>query len=157
MPPTLCGKGGGNAARHWISCRHCLASEVVTGILPQGTTYYTINSIVCQQQGAGKKPLTERLIFASLETKRGAILKAHSFLTDSAHERRVRKRTCAVQCCIVLVVLDPTRPWQRTSVAPELIVLLQLLQPIVNSIPSYVERSIEPLHRPVTQFQEIFD
>ena len=52
--------------------------------------------------------------------------------------QRVRQRTCAVQCCIVLVVLDPTRPWQRTSVAPELIVLLQLLQPIVNSIPSYV-------------------
>ena len=66
MPPTLCGKGGGNAAHHWISCRHCLASEVVTDILPWGTTYYTINSIVCQWQGAGKKPLTERLIFASL-------------------------------------------------------------------------------------------
>ena len=36
-------------SRHWISCRHCLASEVVTGILPWGTTY-TINSIVCRRQ-----------------------------------------------------------------------------------------------------------
>ena len=137
-----------------------MASEVVTGVLPWGTTY-TINSIVCWRQGAGKKPLTERLIFASLwRPKEGPSSRCTLFEwvqptnAESPTAYLCGRVLYSSSCCVrphTSMAKNVCRSRAHCSVAAT------ATHQVVNSIPSYAERSIEPLRRPVMQFWEIFD